>query len=132
LLLVEVQNAQGKSSFEALNAVRTRGGLLAPTESSQAALQIVIEHKRRVELAFENHSWSDLQRTGRAIEVINAFVTKLKQQVNYLPTDIYQVTQNRLLYPIPESEREGKLESQKRGKSSFPKSRSSSSSTGVV
>jgi hypothetical protein len=106
LLLAEVQNEQGKSPFEALNAVRARAGLPATTESSQAGLRVVIEHERRVELAFENHRWHDLQRTGRAIEVMNAFGAKLKQQVNYLSPDAYQVTQNRLLYPIPQSERE--------------------------
>jgi hypothetical protein len=106
LLLAEVQNEQGKSPFEALNAVRTRAGLPATTESSQAGLRGIIDHERRVELAFENHRWHDLQRTGRAVEVMNAFGTQLRQQVNYLSPDAYQVTQNRLLYPIPQSERE--------------------------
>ncbi|MEJ5962835.1 RagB/SusD family nutrient uptake outer membrane protein [Pedobacter immunditicola] len=106
LLLAEVQNEQGKSPFEALNAVRTRAGLPAVNESNQAALRGIIAHERRIELAFENHRWHDLQRTGKAVEVMNAFGTNLKQQVNYLSADAYQVTPDKLLFPIPQSERE--------------------------
>ncbi|HEY8897080.1 MAG TPA: RagB/SusD family nutrient uptake outer membrane protein, partial [Niastella sp.] len=76
------------------------------TTTDAAALSDIIAHERRVELAFENHRWHDLVRTGKAIEVMNAHGIKLKQQYSYLPANSYQVDKNRLLYPIPQSERE--------------------------
>jgi hypothetical protein len=106
LLLAEAQNEQGKSPYDALNAVRTRAGLPAVTAGGQAQLRDIIDHERRIELAFENHRWNDLQRTGKAVEVMNAFGVKLKQQVNYLSPDAYQVNPFKLLFPIPQSERE--------------------------
>jgi hypothetical protein len=45
-----------------------------------------------VELAFEGHRWFDLVRTGRAIEVM------LAQGRN-------NISQNKLLFPIPAGER---------------------------
>jgi hypothetical protein len=104
LLLAEAQNEQNKSPLAALNAVRVRAGLPPSNESSQAVLRDVIAHERRVELAFENHRWHDLVRTGKAVEVMSAFGIKLKQQVNYLTSDAYNVTANKLLYPIPQPE----------------------------
>lgn len=104
LLLAEVQNEQGKSPLSPLNTVRARAGLPAAVGASQAALRDVIAHERRVELAFENHRWLDLVRTGKAVDVMNAFGAKLKTQVNYLTADTYTVTNNKLLYPIPQPE----------------------------
>jgi hypothetical protein len=45
-------------------------------------------------------------RTGKAVEVMNAFGIKQKQLYPYLSPASYQVNNNRLLYPIPQSERE--------------------------
>lgn len=108
LLLAEAQNEQGKSgeALANLNLVRARAGLVPATETNQNLLRDIILHERRVELAFENHRWHDLVRTGKAIEVMNAYGAKLKQQYSYLSPDSYNVTANRLLYPIPQSERE--------------------------
>jgi len=111
LLLAEAQNEQGKSGLALtnLNQVRDRafGAGVAPvTTTDQAALRDIIAHERRVELAFENHRWHDLVRTGKAVEVMNAYGTKLKQQNPSLSPDSYNVTADRLLYPIPQSERE--------------------------
>lgn len=108
LLLAEAQNEQGKTGAALLNLnlVRARAGLAVLTETNQALLRDIILHERRVELAFENHRWDDLIRTGKAIEVMNAYGAKLKQQHSYLSPDSYNVTTNRLLYPIPQSERE--------------------------
>ena len=69
-------------------------------------LRDIIAHERRVELAFENHRWHDLVRTGKAMDVMNAYGIKLKQQYSYLSPASYQVNANRLLFPIPQSERE--------------------------
>ena len=104
LLLAEVQNEQGKSPLTALNAVRLRAGLPQASSSDQLTLRNAIARERRVELAFENHRWNDLVRTGKAIEVVNAFGAKLKAQVNYLTPDAYQLNQNKLLFPIPQYE----------------------------
>lgn len=104
LLLAEAQNEQGKSPLTALNTVRSRAGLPATTTADQASLRDIIAHERRIELAFENHRWNYLVRTGKAVDVMNAFGAVLKTQVNYLTPDTYNVTANKLLYPIPQPE----------------------------
>ncbi|MDB5146918.1 MAG: RagB/SusD family nutrient uptake outer membrane protein [Mucilaginibacter sp.] len=104
LLLAEAKNEQGKSPLTELNTVRTRAGLPPTITADQATLRDIILHERRVELAFENHRWHDLTRTGKATEVMNAFGVRLKQQVSYLSPDAYNVTANKLLFPIPQPE----------------------------
>jgi hypothetical protein len=110
LLLAEAQNEQGNAvALTSLNQVRARAfgdGAHNVTTTDQAALRNIIAHERRVELAFENHRWHDLVRTGKAIEVMTAHGIKLKQQYSYLSPASYQVTPFRLLLPIPQSERE--------------------------
>ena len=108
LLLAESLNEEGKSSeaLAPLNEVRKRAGLANVTQTAQAPLRNIIAQERRVELAFENHRWHDLVRTGRAIEVMNAHGVELKKQHPYLTTDSYNVTAEKLLLPIPQSERE--------------------------
>ena len=108
LLLADVQNESGKSSaaLTSLNLVRVRAGLAASTETNQALLRDIIAHERRIELAFENHRWHDLVRTGKAITVMNAYGIGLKQLYSYLTPDSYIVTSDKLLFPIPQSERE--------------------------
>lgn len=106
LLLAESLNEENKSAeaLPYLNQVRARAGLPAATTTAQAALRDVIMHERRVELAFENHRWNDLVRTGKAIPVMTAHGNKLKPQYSYLAANSYTVTQQRLVYPIPYSE----------------------------
>lgn len=111
LLLAEAMNLQGKSAeaLIPLNKVRARAfgnTTHNVTTIDPAALTDIIAHERRVELAFENHRWHDLVRTGKAIDVMNAHGAALKQLYSYLPAGSYQVDKNRLLYPIPRSERE--------------------------
>jgi hypothetical protein len=107
LLLAEALNEQSGKSTEALiylNQVRDRAfgaGVSTITTTNQSELRDIIAHERRVELAFENHRWHDLVRTGKAIEVMNAYGVALKQQYSYLDPSSYQVTETRLLYPIP-------------------------------
>lgn len=58
------------------------------------ALLLAIEKERRVELAFENHRWFDLVRTGRAKDVMIA-----EQSVDgFAP---FTWSDNMLTYPIP-------------------------------
>lgn len=110
LMLAEAQNEQGKSgpALTGLNAVRARAfgnALHNITTTDQTALRTIIAHERRIELAFENHRWFDLLRTGTAINVMSAFATQLKVLHPYLSTASYNVQPFRLLYPIPLSER---------------------------
>jgi len=106
LLLAEALNEQGKSPATPLNAVRTRAGLTATTATGQAALRTAILRERRSELAFENKRWHDLQRSGTAITVINAFGTKLRSQpaYGYLAADAYVIDAHHLLFPIPQTD----------------------------
>jgi hypothetical protein len=111
LLLAEAKNEQGKSAeaLIPLNRVRTRAFGNAThniTVTDPTALRDIIAHERRVELAFENHRWHDLVRTGKAIEVLTAYGIKTKQQYSYLSPASYNITPQRLLYPIPQSERD--------------------------
>ncbi len=81
-----------------VNQVRTRVGLAATPASDQAAMRLAIEKERRLELAFEGHRWFDLKRNGRAIEVINNAKDQNGQNLGY------QLNENKLLWPIPQSE----------------------------
>lgn len=109
LSLAEVLNEQGKSSeaLTYLNPVRIRAGLAASTETDQALLRDIIAHERRVEFAFENKRWLDLVRTGKAIEVMTqngVYLKTVHAGESYLPDISYNVTQERLLFPIPNRE----------------------------
>ena len=78
-------------AFDLLNAIRERAKLL-PKKSAdvpdQQAFRLAIEQERRVELAFENHRWFDLLRTGRSLEVL--------QQTGK------NIQPFRLVFPIPQ------------------------------
>jgi hypothetical protein len=63
-------------------------------------MRLAIEKERRLELAFEGHRWHDLKRTGRAIEVMNALRDGSGNSLGYA------LDENRLLWPIPQSERD--------------------------
>jgi hypothetical protein len=106
LSLAEALNEQNKTAaaLPYLNQVRTRAGLPATGELDQLKLRAVIAHERRIELAFENKRWLDLVRTGKAIEVMNGNGIYLKARYNHLLPQSYQVTQNRLVFAIPQRE----------------------------
>lgn len=106
LLLAESLNEQGKSNeaLAYLNQVRTRAGLASLTVSDVEALREAIRRERRVELAFENKRWLDLVRAGKAISVMSVYGTLQKQQYSYLTPETYNVTENRLLFPVPYAE----------------------------
>lgn len=105
LMLAEALNEQNKSAEAAvyLNQVRRRAGLDNLTVSGQTELREAILHERRVELAFENKRWIDLVRTGKAIEVMSAYGSKLKANpaYYYLSSSSYHVNEDHLLFPIP-------------------------------
>ena len=100
LMYAEVLNELGfiadGQAFELLNQIRSRAGLPAKTAtnidprykiSNQAEFRLAIEQERRVELAFEDHRWFDLLRTGRMIEVMSS--------------KGYNVSNKDMLFPIP-------------------------------
>lgn len=105
LLFAECLNENGKAgeALQYINQVRKRAGATLPaiTTTGKQALAEAIAHERRVELAYENHRWHDLVRTGKAIEVMNTHGVEMKQQYNYISKNAYKVTENRLIFPIP-------------------------------
>ncbi|MFD1770487.1 RagB/SusD family nutrient uptake outer membrane protein [Sphingobacterium suaedae] len=108
LLLAEVQNEQGKISqaLAHVNRVRKRA---MPTASplqvvDQETLRSVILHERRVELAFENHRWFDLLRSGQAVEIMQKNAVWMKEHYSYLSPESYRINEDKLLYPIPFAE----------------------------
>lgn len=70
-----------------------RNYLLSDFNSDQALL-LAIENERRVELAFENHRWFDLIRTGRAKDVMLA-------EQKFDGYNDFTWSDNALAYPIP-------------------------------
>ena len=82
LMYAEALNQNGKTAeaCKYLNMTRRRGFGYQTTETSPVDLQttdkaqfaLMVEQERRVELAFENHRWFDLIRTGRADEVMRS------------------------------------------------------------
>jgi hypothetical protein len=106
LLLAEALNEQDRpgEALIPLNAVRARAGLNPFTTMDKSLLRDSIYHERRVELAFENHRWEDLLRSGKALDVINAFGVKIRQELSYLPSDSHVVTDHNLLFPIPQTD----------------------------
>ena len=99
LLLAECLVEQGRAGDAApyVNQVRARAGLPAVTTINAE----VVANERRHELAFENHRWYDLLRTGKAIEVMTAYGKYIKTIDTELPERTYQIKPEYLLYPIP-------------------------------
>ncbi|WP_163711304.1 RagB/SusD family nutrient uptake outer membrane protein [Mangrovibacterium lignilyticum] len=116
LMLAEATNEQGNTgaALGYLNQVHahSRTGLSALTIADQSQLREAIIKERQIELAFENKRWLDLVRWGIAVDVMNAQGAKIKAnpQAYYYPdgvgpiTEAYNVTEDHLLFPIPERE----------------------------
>lgn len=117
LMLAEAINEQGYRTgepFDLLNQVRNRAGLHSLTSinvPNQTIFRDTLLHERRVELAFENHRWFDLLRTGKAIEVMTAYgkvemanpTTPVRPMVPY-DDNSYKIDTHNLVYPIPVDE----------------------------
>lgn len=105
LLLAECLNENGKAgeALEYVNQVRSRAGssLTPITTTDKEALANAIAHERRVELAYENHRWHDLVRTGKAIEVMTAHGVEMKEKYNFIARNAYNITEQKLIFPIP-------------------------------
>ena len=86
-------------ALEYLNKVRARSHAKIYTYSeldSQEKFRDALALERRLELAFENHRWFDLVRTGKALETVNA-----NNGGSVLKVD---AKQHQLLFPIPQNQ----------------------------
>ena len=99
LLLAENLVEQGKTEEAAqyVNQVRRRAGL--PEVFNITAE--VVANERKHELAFENHRWQDLLRTGKALEVMAEYAKYIKSIDIMIPSNAYNLSQDKLLFPIP-------------------------------
>ncbi len=111
LMIAECLNEQGYApngeAFTLLNQIRSRAKLpakTATTVTSQQAFRDAVLQERRVELAFENHRWYDLVRTGRAVSVMAEHGKREIAQKAYIPAGSYVLSENKLLLPIPQRE----------------------------
>ena len=112
LMRAECLNEQGYTAdgeaFELLNQIRNRAGLANLTSAgapNQQAFRDALLQERRVELAFENHRWYDLLRSGEAVSIMNTHgEEEIQLRSNIIPSGAYQVTENKLLVPIPQRE----------------------------
>jgi hypothetical protein len=100
LLKAEALNEIGDPAGAAtlVNQIRSRVNLPNTTANTQADMRLAIEKERRLELAFEGIRWYDLKRTGRAGVVMAAAVGLNNENLGY------NVTPNRLVWPIPQAE----------------------------
>lgn len=110
LMLAECLNEQSYvangEAFDLINSIRNRAGLdniSASEASGQSQFREVLMHERRVELAFENHRWYDLLRSGDAVEIMNRHgAQQIEQKGNIIPAGAYDLNENKLLLPIPQ------------------------------
>lgn len=117
LMIAECLNEQGFAAngeaFSLLNQIRERAQLKPKTAGNtdpilsvdtQEAFRQALFQERRVELAFENHRWYDLVRSGKAVDVMNAHGKKEMIGKITVPAGSYQVNAAKLLLPIPQRE----------------------------
>lgn len=99
LLLAECLVEQGRAveAIPYVNLVRQRAGLNVLTSVNAE----IVANERRHELAYEGHRWFDLLRTGKAIEVMTEYGKRMKAIYPYLAERTYQITTEKLLFPIP-------------------------------
>lgn len=104
LLKAEALNNTGQTTqaIPLINQVRARAKLLPTTAVSQPDVAAAILKERRLELALEGQRWLDLLRAGAqyTISLMNKQVDPYGNSLNYA------LTQNRLLWPVPQSERD--------------------------
>lgn len=104
LMLAEAMNEQGGDPYPYINQVRTRAKLPPLAGLNQMELKEAIAHEQRVEVAFENHRWFQLLRSGKAVEVMNQHGIEEKKRLSRLSNASYNLQEYMLLYPIPERE----------------------------
>ena len=111
LMQAEALNEAGfpnAEAFNLLNRVRVRAGLPSKTSdntdaklrvASQADFRNAVALERRLELAFENHRWFDLVRTGQAATVMTAHAASEKALKSYILPNAF--TTISLIFPYP-------------------------------
>jgi len=104
LLKAEALNQTGQTAqaIPLINQIRTRVHLPNTTAVNQADVAAAILKERRLELALEGHRWLDLLRAGAqyTINLMNSQVDPNGKALNY------GLTTNKLLWPVPQSERD--------------------------
>ena len=65
---------------------------------------MAIAQERRVELAFENHRWFDLVRTGDAVAVMTAQAAREKASKSYILPSSFAAISLKYPYPFRESQ----------------------------
>lgn len=110
LLYAEVLNeTEGPASaLPYINRTRQRAGLSELTMAdvtNKHQMRMALEKERRLELAFENHRWFDLIRTGRVIEVMQEhWATETFYADIIAETGPLVLNENLILLPIPQKE----------------------------
>lgn len=101
----EAYHADGEA-FDLVNQIRNRAGLTDLTSAdapTQDSMRNAILQERRVELAFENHRWYDLLRQDNIVEIMNSHgLEEIENRGSIMPAGAFQVTENKLLLPIPQ------------------------------
>jgi hypothetical protein len=104
LLKAEALNALGQTgdAIPLVDVIRARVRLAPITVSSQSDVALAILNERRLELAFEGERWYDLLRYGAqyTINLMNS------QEDGHGVSLGYQVVADRLIYPIPQADRD--------------------------
>ncbi|MCB0568583.1 MAG: RagB/SusD family nutrient uptake outer membrane protein [Phaeodactylibacter sp.] len=92
-----LQGASGSQSEvdDIVNAVRSRAGL---GMVSNVTLDMLLDERRK-EFAGENLRWDDLVRTGKVVDVMNAWIQEEDASGKMQP-----VTNNFIIYPIPQDQ----------------------------
>lgn len=108
LMLAEcINETEGPNmeSYNAINAVRERAGLEALDPGlSQNEFRQAVYDEMQLELAFENHRWFNLLRTGKALETMQRHGEIYKDLQPHFATPAYIIEEYKLLYPIPQRE----------------------------
>ncbi len=104
LLKAEALNETGQTELARveIDRVRDRVNLEPTPAANQTEMALAIENERRLELAQEGQRWDDLKRSGRAVEVMSN-LSEIDLRTN--TEKVYPITENKLLLPIPQSER---------------------------
>jgi starch-binding outer membrane protein, SusD/RagB family len=104
LLKAEALNKAGQTALAVplVNAVRARVNLSPITVSAQSDVALAVLKERRLELAFEGERWFDLLRFGTQYTI-----DLMKSQKDGSGANLnYNITQNKFLYPIPQTDRD--------------------------
>ncbi len=104
-------NPLDQNAIGIVNVIRLRAGIPPLSDvstdpdlvvSTQDELREAIYRERRLELAFENHRWFDLLRTGRVAQVMTAHGIRQKDEKETVLEEAY--LDIRTVLPVPSSQ----------------------------